>query len=481
MQIQKKRKEVQVPLFYQKRNQNTNGSQESEKHSVSGCKIRIGGFLAALVFIFTMVSFPLRAESTQTLILNQPSSTVEKAKIWAIYKLATEEFVSLADLYWEISPAVGVDPAVAYAQAAHETGFGRFGGVLDASFHNPCGLKTRAGGDNYDPNAHTRFPDWETGIKAHVDHLALYAGAAGFPDPNSPDPRHFPSLFGTALTVEGLSTRWAPSETYGDRVRDYVYGIHQIVEDGMELFIIRLYSAGLDREADTVGLEFWINELKSGKIQGAGLVEHFLLSEELKNKNLSDRDYLQVLYVTIMDRPGDESGIAFWEDLLSNGSSRTGVLRHFILSTEFQNLCARYGLLRGYPDLFEARDQNLFLTSFINRQYQEILGRTGDITGLNHWSRMILRQNTSLESAAGEFLRSKEFTDKRYNDEDYIKILYRAFMGRESDPGGLTYWIETLQQSTSTSSQARQEIYRMFAASDEFKNIIRSYGLTPSA
>lgn len=50
---------------------------------------------------------------------------------------------------------------------------------------------------------------------AHLDHLALYAGAPGYPRADSPDPRHFDFLAGDAPTVEQLSGRWAPAASYG--------------------------------------------------------------------------------------------------------------------------------------------------------------------------------------------------------------------------------------------------------------------------
>lgn len=152
-------------------------------------------------------------------IISLPSATMQQAKAWAISRNAAEVFVQLADLYWELaSQHGGIDPAVAYAQSAEETGYGRFGGVIDASYHNPCGLKTRSGGGNQDPNAHHRFRNWREGVAAHLDHLALYAGAPNYPRPNSPDPRHFPWLHGTAQTLYALSGKWAPSNQYGQKI-----------------------------------------------------------------------------------------------------------------------------------------------------------------------------------------------------------------------------------------------------------------------
>ena len=129
--------------------------------------------------------------------------------------MATARFILNAQLYWELAPSRGIRPDVAYAQSAKETGFGNFGGVIDASFRNPCGLKTTAGGNDNDPDAHQRFTTWRQGVTACLDHLALYAGAPGYPRAVTPDPRHFPSISATARTVERLGGSWAPSPDYG--------------------------------------------------------------------------------------------------------------------------------------------------------------------------------------------------------------------------------------------------------------------------
>ena len=163
-------------------------------------------------------------------ILSSDSTTVAQAESWARSKGATEEFIRLASLYQKYaSSRGGVNWVVAYVQAAKETGYGKFGGVLDASYHNPCGLKESSGGSDTDPNAHKRFDNWDQGVIAHLDHLALYAGSAGYPKTNyvsswnngnldstsTYDSRHFKYLAGTVTTVNALGGKWAPSKTYG--------------------------------------------------------------------------------------------------------------------------------------------------------------------------------------------------------------------------------------------------------------------------
>lgn len=174
--------------------------------------------VASALIVSAVVTAP-PARAARTAIRGTAAATVEQAQDWARSKRATQQFIDLAPLYWSLSPVRGgVRADIAYVQAAVETGWGRFGGVIDATYNNPCGLKTRTGGSNTDPNAHNRFASWEQGVTACIDHLALYAGSPGYPRADTPDPRHFTSITGVAPTVEDLSQRWATSATYGAQI-----------------------------------------------------------------------------------------------------------------------------------------------------------------------------------------------------------------------------------------------------------------------
>ncbi|MDL2310550.1 cell wall-binding repeat-containing protein [Peptostreptococcaceae bacterium OttesenSCG-928-C18] len=183
--------------------------------------------------------------TTDTPITGKPTTTVYQMQQWAKSKNANQKFIDLAQTFYNISVARGIDPAVVYTQSAKETGYMKFGGVLDISYYNPCGMKNSAGGGDYDGEAHKRFKNWNDGIYAQVDHLALYAGQKNFPkfsqelydhyiktgstssannllnykkNGTTTDPRHFSFLLGKATTVESLGENWAPSATYGEDI-----------------------------------------------------------------------------------------------------------------------------------------------------------------------------------------------------------------------------------------------------------------------
>lgn len=158
-----------------------------------------------------------------TLIAGQAQATVEQAQEWARQRKAAQAFIDVAPIYWRIGVELGIRPEVGYAQAAKETGFGRFGGVVPREFHNWCGLKVTKGGSNTDPLAHARFPNDEEGVRAHLQHLALYAGVEVKGE--IVDPRHFPSVRGTAKKVESLGGKWAPAADYGEAITELLEGL----------------------------------------------------------------------------------------------------------------------------------------------------------------------------------------------------------------------------------------------------------------
>ena len=164
-------------------------------------------------------------------ILSKPTVSIEQMQTWAKSKYDNEEFINLAEMYYKLSVERGINPAVSYSQFAHETGFlykVKSAAGLDETYHNPCGLKVQQGGGDYDKNAHMKFATWQDGISAHLDHLALYAGAKGYPKENTLDPRHFPYLFDSATTVEELGGKWAPSVEYGQKLLKYVKEMESI-------------------------------------------------------------------------------------------------------------------------------------------------------------------------------------------------------------------------------------------------------------
>ena len=239
-----------------------------------------------------------------------------------------------------------------------------------------------------------------------------------------------------------------------------------------EAFAARLYEKCLGREPEQAGLEHWNSVLVNKERSGAQVAYGFVFSAEYKAKNTTNEEYVDMLYRVFMNREADAGGRAHWVEYLDNGVSREYVFRGFAQSAEYTGICNNYGIIRGEVKLTQARDKNPKLTAYVNRMYTKALERLGEEDGLNHWCQTIQTGTKNPEQVAESFINSKEFKNKNLSDEEYIKVLYRTFMGREYDEGGLAHWKSELNRGCS-----REEILHRFATSKEFKNIQASFGL----
>ncbi|SHI06183.1 DUF4214 domain-containing protein [Marivita hallyeonensis] len=104
----------------------------------------------------------------------------------------------------------------------------------------------------------------------------------------------------------------------------------------------RIYQAAFSRTPDNDGLEFWLNVMDGGMSidEVAGF---FLTSDEFERTygtSLSNSDFVNQLYLNVLQRPGDPEGFAFWRDDLNSGDiTRAQVLARFAESPEnVQNL-----------------------------------------------------------------------------------------------------------------------------------------------
>ena len=242
--------------------------------------------------------------------------------------------------------------------------------------------------------------------------------------------------------------------------------------DPVRCVVIRCYELILGRGADAGGLKFYMDRLKSGELTGAQMVMNFINSPEFQGKKYGNEKVVEILYLTMMDRAADASGLAYWSGFLNDGLSQKYVVRGFAGSAEFKKICSTYGITPGTLALTENRDKNPKVTAFVSRCYNIALGRKGDVNGLNYWTGKILDKTLTPQQVADSFVFSKECLGKNLNDSDFVKMLYNLYMGRNFDQGGLTYWLGKL-----SSGMSRQTVAKSFGNSNEFKTIVASYGL----
>lgn len=124
-----------------------------------------------------------------------------------------ERVERLAAYYIKESAAEGINADIAFVQMCLETGFLRFGGLVTADMNNFCGL----GAINAE-NPGLVFPDEQTGVRAHIQHLKAYASAEPLNLP-SVDPRYrYVNPKGKAPHIYNLAGTWASDPAYGHKI-----------------------------------------------------------------------------------------------------------------------------------------------------------------------------------------------------------------------------------------------------------------------
>jgi len=238
--------------------------------------------------------------------------------------------------------------------------------------------------------------------------------------------------------------------------------------DPIEQFVSRLYIEVLGRAHDEGGLQHWSRLLRNGISTGANTAYDFFFSAEFRAKAFSNDVYIETLYKAIMGRGSDAGGKAFWLSQLNAGLPREDVFAGFIVSSEFTEMCRRYGITRGNyipPPGGMAR-------VFATRLYRTILQREPDVGGLNFWQSSLASGSATGASVAYGFIFSSEMISRALSDDRFVEILYSAMMGRGSDAGGKAFWVNQLRNGVS-----RYSVYVGFVSSSEFDLICRNHGI----
>jgi hypothetical protein len=250
------------------------------------------------------------------------------------------------------------------------------------------------------------------------------------------------------------------------------YDIEVVKRTGVEGFVHRLYSKVLNRDPDDSGYKNWVAQLKDGKITGSKAAYGFFFSSELTKRNLSNEEFVTLLYNTFFDREPDAAGMKTWLSALENGASCKYVFAGFTNSKEWKSLCANFEIDPGSYYSDEPRDQNLKVTAFVLRLYTLCLNRKPDSTGINDWTAALNNKTQDGARVAYGFFFSQEFINRKLSNADYVEVLYKVLLGRDSDPTGKADWVKKLDDGT-----GRMDVFRGFVHSQEFDKICADYGI----
>lgn len=171
------------------------------------------GLIMLLCLCFSCQSVPREIPKA---IMGRGMVTKEQLVVFFLSQMpeADEARVArLAAYYKEESEAEGINSDIAFVQMCLETGFLQFGGLVTADMNNFCGL----GAINAE-NRGLVFPDEQTGVRAHIQHLKAYASTEPLTKA-SVDPRYrYVNPKGKAPYIHNLAGTWASDPAYGHKI-----------------------------------------------------------------------------------------------------------------------------------------------------------------------------------------------------------------------------------------------------------------------
>ncbi len=129
----------------------------------------------------------------------------------------SDKAYKIAAFYINESLDEGVNHDIAFCQMILETGFLKYGGSVKKQQNNFCGLGATGGSV-----AGEHFPDMQTGVRAHIQHLKAYASHKVVNN-KCIDKRFKYVKRGIAPTIYGLTGRWASDPYYDKKIENLLH------------------------------------------------------------------------------------------------------------------------------------------------------------------------------------------------------------------------------------------------------------------
>jgi len=143
-------------------------------------------------------------------------SALDLASMLEFYNpnIQKEFALKIAKTYIQECLYEGVNHDIAFCQMVLETGFLCYGGSVQKYQNNFCGLGATSGKASGEI-----FPDMQTGIRAHIQHLKAYASRNNIIK-KSVDKRFRFVQRGTATTIYALTGKWASDPQYDTKIEN---------------------------------------------------------------------------------------------------------------------------------------------------------------------------------------------------------------------------------------------------------------------
>lgn len=191
-----------------------------------------------------------------------------------------------------------------------------------------------------------------------------------------------------------------------------------------------LYRTYLGRDAEKTGLRFWADKLTKKVLTPEIIIASFFGSKEYFDlSGGTNESFINALYFDILKRQADTAGVAFWLDKLKT-ISRTNVALGFTQSAEFKanvvtdafiRIMKRYptsgeisqfsntsfnDLMKSITDLGEYRanltrtfDDTMYGSAWVRKMFPRLAGRQPTATEVMTWTRRLYEGKSPLQVA----------------------------------------------------------------------------------
>ncbi|OAT86841.1 DUF4214 domain-containing protein [Candidatus Arthromitus sp. SFB-turkey] len=170
----------------------------------------------------------------------------------------------------------------------------------------------------------------------------------------------------------------------------------------IDIFIRDAYEHILGRQYDQEGFNYWKGQLTSQDKGAIDLINQFISLDEFKARNLTDQQFIGVMYEVLFNRTADQDGLNYWNSIYQKDKSSNrmaNIVLNIADNTEFLSR------IKNMNVIFKKVDLNLFysellttknnIRSITSNQLSEIkmgmtffdiivkLGRTKNVSSVN--------------------------------------------------------------------------------------------------
>jgi len=196
----------------------------------------------------------------------------------------------------------------------------------------------------------------------------------------------------------------------------------------------------LQRGADPIGLDFWLDQIQDNGATLNTVAASFLNSPEFQaaTGTLSNTAFVEYIYQQALGRWADAGGSSYWTSQLDGGLPRGSMLIGFSESAEHRALTADL-VGTGYFDTDDTYQAVALL-------YDSFTGRLLEVGGLTFWSEQVKTGARTLAQVANEFAALSEFTNAIAGTDNgqLVDFMYQNTLDRGPDASGRAFLVRQL-------------------------------------